>query len=342
LRAGELSYESALSLTRYLASERDYLPWRAATTALNYLDIMLFSSSVYDEWQRYLSELVIPLYNEVGFDEKSSDTHLLMYTRVIASEWACKLGNRDCIQKANGYYNKWMRSENAENVMSPNQRRLISCTAIENGGEEEWNFAKRIYLNSASPAEKKDLLSAMSCTKQPNILTKMLEMMIDSSSGVRLQDATELFTNVASNPLGNQIALNFLSSRWNDIDKYFQGYAGFGGGVFPTLFQSICNRVNSKNQIDQLLKLYDNHADVLNGSEAAQQGIEVAKSNLQWVTANYNAITEWLDDNASSTTPSTPTEVTTPSTPTTTDSSANYLQHSVPILVAMLSSLLLI
>lgn len=56
--------------------------------------------------------------------------------------------------------------------MSPNQRRLISCTAIENGGEEEWNFAKRIYLNSASPAEKKDLLSAMSCTKQPNILTK--------------------------------------------------------------------------------------------------------------------------------------------------------------------------
>ena len=90
------------------------------------------------------------------------------------------------------------------------------------------------------------------------------------------------------------------------------------------------------------MKLYDNHADVLNGSEAAQQGIEVAKSNLQWVTANYDAITEWLDDNASSTTPSTPTEVTTPSTPTTTDSSANYLQHSVPILVAMLSSLLLI
>ena len=32
----------------------------------------------------------------------------------------------------------------------------------------------------------------------------------------------------------------------------FQGYAGFGGGVFPTLFQSICNRVNSKNQIDQV------------------------------------------------------------------------------------------
>ena len=57
---------------------------------------------------------MIPLYNEVGFDEKSSDTHLLMYTRVIASEWACKLGNRDCIQKANGYFNKWMRSENAE------------------------------------------------------------------------------------------------------------------------------------------------------------------------------------------------------------------------------------
>ena len=44
-------------------------------------------------------------------------------------------------------------------------------------------------------------------------------MMIDSGSGIRLQDATELFSNVASTPLGNTIALDFLISRWDDIDE---------------------------------------------------------------------------------------------------------------------------
>lgn len=43
--------------------------------------------------------------------------------------------------------------------------------------------------------------------------------MIDPNSGIRLQDATELFSNVASNPIGNKIALDFLTSRWNDVAK---------------------------------------------------------------------------------------------------------------------------
>lgn len=56
--------------------------------------------------------------------------------------------------------------------MSPNQKRLISCTAIENGGRKEWDFAHKMYLESTVAAEKKDLMSAMSCTRQPDILQR--------------------------------------------------------------------------------------------------------------------------------------------------------------------------
>ena len=47
----------------------------------------------------------------------------------------------------------------------------------------------------------------------------MLEMMIDPKSGIRLQDANNLFSYVANNPFGNFIAFNFLRNRWNDIDR---------------------------------------------------------------------------------------------------------------------------
>ena len=50
-RANGLSYEHALDLTSYLHSERDYLPWRAASTALSYLDTMLYGTPEYGVWE---------------------------------------------------------------------------------------------------------------------------------------------------------------------------------------------------------------------------------------------------------------------------------------------------
>ena len=50
-RANMLPYERALNMTLYLQSERDYLPWRAAATALTYLDTILYDSKAYNDWK---------------------------------------------------------------------------------------------------------------------------------------------------------------------------------------------------------------------------------------------------------------------------------------------------
>ena len=50
------------------------------------------------------------------------------------------------------------------------------------------------------------------------LVFSLLEMMLDSGSGIRSSEYNTLFNNVASNPLGNPIATNFLVNRWNDIE----------------------------------------------------------------------------------------------------------------------------
>ena len=52
-RAGETSYVNALNLTKVLVSEREYVPWRAASTALDYLDVMLYGQTDYNDWKVY-------------------------------------------------------------------------------------------------------------------------------------------------------------------------------------------------------------------------------------------------------------------------------------------------
>lgn len=46
-RAGKLDYRIALNLTRYLENEMEYVPWRSALGALNFIDSMMSSGSDY-------------------------------------------------------------------------------------------------------------------------------------------------------------------------------------------------------------------------------------------------------------------------------------------------------
>ncbi len=50
-RIGEVSYRIILELTRYLRSERDYVPWRAALSAFDYVDRMLYSTAGKDKFR---------------------------------------------------------------------------------------------------------------------------------------------------------------------------------------------------------------------------------------------------------------------------------------------------
>ena len=44
-------------------------------------------------------------------------------------------------------------------------------------------------------------------------------MIIAPDSGIRLQDANHLFSYIANNPIGHDIALDWVIQKWDDIDK---------------------------------------------------------------------------------------------------------------------------
>jgi aminopeptidase N len=47
----------------------------------------------------------------------------------------------------------------------------------------------------------------------------LLNKMLDSESGIRLGDVNTLFNNVASNPVGNALATDFLVNQWEAIEQ---------------------------------------------------------------------------------------------------------------------------
>ena len=57
-------------------------------------------------------------------------------------------------------------------LISPNLLRLITCTAIANGGQREWDHGYEKYKNSTLVNEKNDLLRAITCSRDPVIINK--------------------------------------------------------------------------------------------------------------------------------------------------------------------------
>lgn len=57
-----------------------------------------------------MTKLLTPLYNYVTFEDKPNDAHLLIYTRVLAVQWACKYNIGDCVTKSVQLYQRWMQN----------------------------------------------------------------------------------------------------------------------------------------------------------------------------------------------------------------------------------------
>ena len=47
-----------------------------------------------------------------------------------------------------------------------NMKNSVYCTAVANGGENEWDFAWNRYQASNVASEKNSLLGSMACTKE--------------------------------------------------------------------------------------------------------------------------------------------------------------------------------
>ena len=72
-------------------------------------------------------------------------------------------------------------------------------------------------------------------------------MMLDyENSGINGANINTLFNGVASNPVGNPIAFDFLVNRWSDIEK------SLGTNYFVNFFRYLCNRLNTQQELDQV------------------------------------------------------------------------------------------
>ncbi|EFX67117.1 hypothetical protein DAPPUDRAFT_115736 [Daphnia pulex] len=287
--AGLLDYETALNLTRYLEQETDYVPWDAALSSMGYISSMMSRTSGYGLLKKHFRTIITPLYNLVGFDQKVGEDLLTTMLRTNAVSWACSMGNKDCISRAVNSYAQWMADPENIDVISPDLKGTVTCIAIREGDEVEWEFALNRYMASNVASERDFLLSSMSCSEQPWILARMLEMSLDPNSGIRKQDAARVISQVASHSLGRYLSFNFIREKWTKLREMVPTK------FFSAIIKAVSTSFNTELELKELIQFREEKSDVFSGAErATQQSIEQAKNNLNWMRQNYQKVVDWL------------------------------------------------
>ncbi|KAJ8035811.1 Aminopeptidase N [Holothuria leucospilota] len=287
-RGGRLSYDTALSLTLYLENELEYIPWEATLTVFRYIRDMFSRNSGYGVLEKYMLCQIDSLYTSVGFEDDPDDAHLDQYNRMNAVGTACYYGNEDCLTKATTEFNEYMNDPENEKV-SPNLRSDVYCYGIREGSAEEWEFGLTQYLESTDSAEKSKWLYALSCSREPWILSRYLSYSLDPSI-VRQQDARSVISYISSNYVGRALAWDFFRSEYDAIFDYF----GDSSFAFGDIVEAVTAQFNTEFDLEELVKFGEGR-EFGSATRAYEQSIDQTKLNIAWMEKNAETVAATLE-----------------------------------------------
>ncbi|NXS95125.1 AMPN Aminopeptidase, partial [Jacana jacana] len=293
-RAKYINVTMALSTTRFLSQETEYMPWEAALNNLHYFQLMFDRSEVFGVMTEYIQKQVTPLFNHYK-NITNNWTEIpkgLMdqYNEINAISTACSYGIKECQELATNYYLQWQRNSSL-NPVPANLRSSIYCSIVATGGEEAWDFIWKRFQEATVVSEADKLRTALACSTQPWILNRYLQYTLDPKK-IRKQDATATINSIASNVVGQPLAWDFVRGNW----KTLFGQYGGGSFSFSRLILSVTQRFSTEFELQQLEQFKADNQDVGfgSGTRALEQALERTRANINWVKENQGTVLAWF------------------------------------------------
>ncbi|NXS15014.1 AMPN Aminopeptidase, partial [Neodrepanis coruscans] len=294
-RAKYVNVTLALSTTRFLSQETEYMPWQAALNNLQYFQLMFDRSEVFGVMTKYIQKQVTPLFNHykniTNNWEKIPNGLMDQYNEINAISTACSYGITECQDLATQYFQLWQQNSSA-NPVPPNLRSSIYCSMVATGGEVAWDFLWDRFREASVVSEADKLRTALACSPHSWILSRYLEYTLDPTK-IRKQDATSTINSIASNVVGQPLAWDFIRAKWRML---FTQYGG-GSFSFSRLILAVTQRFSSEFELQQLEQFKEDNQDIGfgSGTRALEQALERTRTNINWVKENRATVLAWFE-----------------------------------------------
>lgn len=211
-------YIFILSIYRF-KNEKNMGIWSEIYHHLNGLLNLYNEESFYPKLQKYVIDLFLNKYNEIGWYKSSENeiqTTNLFRCQIIRIMIKC--GYKEAIEKAKSVYYTTIKEGKYINA----DIKSICYKSILN--EDEYEVAERNYNDLYNQLkdlklseEKKRILSALGQSKHEKLIERTLELSINAKT--RIQDINFIISSCSSNPKGKNMSWLFFK---NHYDYYYK------------------------------------------------------------------------------------------------------------------------
>uniref|UniRef100_A0A8C6GQJ5 Thyrotropin-releasing hormone-degrading ectoenzyme n=1 Tax=Mus spicilegus TaxID=10103 RepID=A0A8C6GQJ5_MUSSI len=290
-RAGYLPQNIPLEIIRYLSEEKDFLPWHAASRALYPLDKLLDRMENYNIFNEYILKQVATTYIKLGWPKNNFNGSLVQASyqheelRREVIMLACSFGNKHCHQQASTLISDWISSN--RNRIPLNVRDIVYCTGVSLLDEDVWEFIWMKFHSTTAVSEKKILLEALTCSDDRNLLSRLLNLSLNSEV-VLDQDAIDVIIHVARNPHGRDLAWKFFRDKWKILNTRY-GEALFMNSKLISGVTEFLNTEGELKELKNFMKSYDGVA-----SASFSRAVETVEANVRWKRFYQDELFQWL------------------------------------------------
>ncbi|XP_077994129.1 aminopeptidase N-like [Glandiceps talaboti] len=285
-KAQQLNGVVVLKLMEYLKNETEFYPWYCVSTTATYLWDMLAHTSTYWYLQKFMQDIIRPIYNRLGWDFRSGD-HIDYYTREHAVfEIACHFGLPECVQKATSLFRQWMKDPD-NNRIDDKLKYTLFCAAVKYGDSEMWDYA--FEISKIYESEKWIIWSALGCSRDQFTLQRYLEHGMETGD-IQVTTVTT-FIRRASSAAGLSLAWNFL------FDNFDVLYERYNTTAYRYIWYRFDEKLNTPQHLAKLESFARAHTD-MPGEIAYEyyKAAEIVKNNIEWMEGNHQEIHDWLKE----------------------------------------------
>lgn len=297
-RADMKDYGSTFRFLEYLSRERSFVPWSSASSGFAYLQRQLLGTQTANYFNRFVRDLVSPLFDELGITDGEGEEGLdVKHARIVGINWACGTGNEKCISETKASVKKVI--DDPEQEIEANVRSVVYCNGLREASEEDYNKILERLQNEKDQGERTILINALGCIQNSDIQKTYLETSIADENPYRQQERHLVLQAVYSNgQTGLENSIDFVNEHYEKIDDTYDGISPLKG-IIPRMSE----RVTSEGLNQKFEEMMTTLTTAKYFTEEEKDKIlETPQENLEWIVANEGEIrsffTEYYKDAA--------------------------------------------
>ncbi len=243
-------------------------------------------TSEHGAYQKLFAGLLLPVKNNVGWEEKPGERDSVKdLRRSVVELLGTRVQDQQTIKEARSLFEQYMKDRQS---IPPDIAGAVLAIVAYNGGTVEYNRIRTALTTETVPELEKRLLTALTKFSGPALIERTLNMVL--SSDVRSQDGFRLLSGLLEGHRTKHQTWHFVKSHWSEITSKFPPRS-------LTALVSACTSFDRTDEETDLRTFFNAH-DLPYSRSAIARMLEEVHRRVVFRKANENTIRGWVKQKA--------------------------------------------